>query len=148
MPRRLFSLARVVSLLVLAAVIVLWVRSHSRAEHFRLIDRDGGAELLRTGNGEFTLRHSWSREPNPQVTGRIRFEYGAPAGRNILKWNRRGAVLRAGIPLRAPAFAGQGVIVVRDKIVASPTALGRAGWSEPGPGGTIPRDRRGRIGSG
>ena len=77
MCRALSNLVTGVSLLLLAGVVLLWVRSYSRAEHFWMMYRHGGAELLRTDRGAFTLYHSRSREPNMQVKGRIGFEYGA-----------------------------------------------------------------------
>jgi hypothetical protein len=77
MKRRLLNLLTVLSVLLCVAVCVLWVRSYWRAEHFWLTYRDGGGDLFRTDQGDFTIYHSRSREPNHRVAGRVGFEYAA-----------------------------------------------------------------------
>jgi hypothetical protein len=77
MRRRLLNLLTAVSLLLCVAVPALWVRSYSRAEHFWLIYRKGGSELLRTDRGDFALYRFKSNKPDHQATGPVRFEYRA-----------------------------------------------------------------------
>jgi hypothetical protein len=77
MTRWLFTSLSALSLLLCVLTVVLWIRSHSRAEHFWLIYREGGADLFRTDCGDFTIRRSKSDERNTNVRGRVRFGYSA-----------------------------------------------------------------------
>lgn len=57
MMRWLVNLLAAVSLLLLAAVLALWVRGYWSADHFWLVYRDDGAELVRSSRGRLTVRH-------------------------------------------------------------------------------------------
>ena len=50
MIRWALNLVAVLSLLLLVAVLGLWVRGYWAADHFWLIYRDGGADMLRRGS--------------------------------------------------------------------------------------------------
>jgi hypothetical protein len=57
MMRWLTNLLSAVSLLLLAAVLVLWVRGYWASDHFWLVYRDDGAEMVRSSRGRLTVRH-------------------------------------------------------------------------------------------
>jgi hypothetical protein len=63
-----------VSLLLLLAVLVLWVRGYWAADHFWLVYRDDGAELVRSARGRLTVRHT---VPNVR---------GIPVPRRLSHW--------------------------------------------------------------
>jgi hypothetical protein len=75
--RRLFNLTAATSLLLCVAAVVLWVRSYRSADHFWLIYRSGGADLLRTDCGDFTFYRSQSRKPDPRAKRAVRYKYGS-----------------------------------------------------------------------
>ena len=81
MIRRLLNLlvnaTAVLSFLLFVSVVVLWARSYSKAEHFWLIYREGGSELLRTDGGDFTFYRWTSSERDSRAAGPVRFEYAA-----------------------------------------------------------------------
>jgi len=57
MIRWALNLVAVLSLLLLVAVLGLWVRGYWAADHFWLIYRDGGGDMLRSSRGQLTVRH-------------------------------------------------------------------------------------------
>src|SRR5687767_11091776 len=57
MIRWLTNLLSAVSLLLLAAVLVVWARSYWAVDHVWLLHRDGGAEFVRGDRGRLTVRH-------------------------------------------------------------------------------------------
>ena len=75
MRRRLFNLLTVLSLVLCVAVVALWVRSYSKAEHFWLNYRGGRSDLLRTDRGDFTIYRS--KSPGERRAALVGFEYGA-----------------------------------------------------------------------
>lgn len=58
MIRSLFRFVAAVSLLLFVATLVLWFRGRQTVDHFWLIHGDKGSEMLRSGQGLLTVRHS------------------------------------------------------------------------------------------
>ena len=75
MIRRLVHLLSVLSLLLLATVLALWVRGYWGIDHFWLVYRDEGAELLRSTRGRLGFRH---------VVPNVR---GVPVPRRLSHWS-------------------------------------------------------------
>lgn len=75
MIRRGFNLLSLLSLLLLAAVLALWVRGYREADHFWLVYGDDGAELLRSARGRLSVRHV---APNDR---------GMPVPRRVSHWS-------------------------------------------------------------
>ena len=57
MIRWALNLVAVLSLLLGVAVLGLWVRGYWAADHFWLIYRDDGGDMLRSSRGQLTVRH-------------------------------------------------------------------------------------------
>ena len=77
MLRPLFNLLSLVSALLLAAALVLWVRGYWVTDHFWLVFRDDGGEMVRSLAGRFTVRHV---APNVRTF---------PAPRRVTHWSCR-----------------------------------------------------------
>lgn len=58
MIRTLFAFFTTVSLLLLLAVVVFWVRGQWTMDHFWLIHGDDGSEMIKSSEGRLTVRHS------------------------------------------------------------------------------------------
>jgi hypothetical protein len=68
MRRALFTFVAAVSLALFLATVVLWVRGQWKMDHFWLIHRDEGSELIRSAAGRITVRHN-----TPNARDRITF---------------------------------------------------------------------------
>jgi hypothetical protein len=57
MIRWILNVVSIVSLLLLVAVLGLWVRGYWATDHFWLVFRDGGGDMVRSSRGRLTVRH-------------------------------------------------------------------------------------------
>ena len=68
MRRAFFTFVAGVSLVLLLATLVLWVRGRRTMDHFWLVHRDEGSELIRSAGGRINVRHN-----RPNARERITF---------------------------------------------------------------------------
>jgi hypothetical protein len=82
MIRWILNLVSALSLLLFAAALVLWVRGYWATDHFWLIYRDGGAELVRSSRGRLTVRHVIPNARGIPVPRRLS-HWSVPAGSQL-----------------------------------------------------------------
>jgi hypothetical protein len=72
MFRALFTFLAALSLLLLLATLVLWVRGRGTTDYFWLVHHDGGSELVRSSEGRLSVRHTRpNRRTGPTLPRRV-----------------------------------------------------------------------------
>jgi hypothetical protein len=108
MLRALFTFLAALSLLLMLATLVLWVRGRGTTDYFWLIHHDGGSELIRSSEGRLSVRHTRpNRRTGPTLPRRAshwscRVGSQLPPGPSRLHWEWR-SLRYEGVPAATPA---------------------------------------------
>ena len=115
MRRAFFTFVAGVSLALFLATLVLWVRGRRTMDHFWLIHRDEGSELIRSAAGRITVRHN-----RPNARERITFP------RRVSHWS---CAVGSQLPPRPSRLHWQWRFLTYDGVPAPTPAERRAAYA-------------------